>query len=190
MPRIFSEEDRKIIHSKLINIGLDSLRTKGYREISLDDVTAKAGIAKGTFYNFFPSKERYFYEIMQKIKEDNRVELRELLAEGMPKKEKLEAYFYKRYTCNNTVYSYFTAEEISRIMRTIPQDDPDNDSVEFARDLLVSLEERKTDFKPEVVVNLCNVLALASTNQDLLEKTGYEETIRVLVKALADYLYG
>ena len=60
MPKIFSEKDREIIRNKLLEIGQESLKQKNYRDISLDDVTAKAGIAKGTFYNFFPSKELYF----------------------------------------------------------------------------------------------------------------------------------
>lgn len=66
MPKIFSEKDRQIIRDKLLEIGQESLKQKSYRDISLDEVTAKAGIAKGTFYNFFSSKELYFYEIMQK----------------------------------------------------------------------------------------------------------------------------
>lgn len=188
MPKIFSEKDREIIHNKLLEIGQECLKRKSYRDISLDDVTAKAGIAKGTFYNFFSSKELYFYEIMQKIKEDNRRELRELTAGGPPKREQVENCLYRRYTSECTVYDYFTTEEINRIMRTIPDEEMENDSVAFANQLLVHLG-RNADCKPEVVVNLCNVLAMTSANKKLLEPEGYQETVKVLVRALVDYLY-
>lgn len=188
MPKIFSEKDREIIRNKLLEIGQESLKRKSYRDISLDDVTAKAGIAKGTFYNFFSSKELYFYEIMQKIKEDNRKELRELAAGGLPKREQVESCLYRRYTSKCTVYDYFTVEEMNRIMRTIPDEEMENDSVAFANQLLEHLGEH-TECKPEVVVNLCNVLAMTSANRKLLEPEGYQETVRVLVRALVDYLF-
>lgn len=189
MPKIFSESDRQVIRAKLLEIGLESLKQKSYRDISLDDVTAKAGIAKGTFYNFFSSKELYFYEIMQRIKEDNRKELRELTAGGLPKREQVERCLYRRYTSKRTVYDYFTTGEINRIMRTIPNEEMDNDSVVFANRLIEHMGEH-AGCKPEVVVNLCNVLAMASANRKLLEPEGYLETVRVLVKALVDYLFG
>lgn len=39
MPKIFSEEDRKVIHNKLLYSGLQLLETKSYKSISLDEVT-------------------------------------------------------------------------------------------------------------------------------------------------------
>lgn len=64
----------------------------------------------------------------------------------------------------------------------------ENDSVAFANQLLEHLGEH-TECKPEVVVKLCNVLAMTSANRKLLESEGYQETVRVLVKALVDYLF-
>ena len=64
MPKVFTEQDRDIIRAKLLEAGLTRLEYKGYGSISIDEVAAEVGIAKGTFYSFFSSKELYFLELI------------------------------------------------------------------------------------------------------------------------------
>ena len=78
MPRIFSEEDREIIKGKMLDAGTSLLEHKRYKNISVEEIAMEVGVAKGTFYNFYPSKEQFFYELMQQIKEKKRECLRAL----------------------------------------------------------------------------------------------------------------
>lgn len=188
MPRIFSEEDRSIIKNKMISEGIAQLATKSYKSISLDEITASVGIAKGTFYNFFSSKEHFFYEVMQQIKEDNRVELYALIEQGCPSKERVYACLSNRYLNKKTVYHYFTLDEMKLILRRIPEGDYKNDSTQFAEILLEKMGIQKKNVS-EVVVNLFHVLAMTASNRNLLESKAYEETISVLCHALTDYIY-
>lgn len=188
MPRLFSDEDRNIIRSKMISEGIERLSTMNYKSISLDDITAAVGIAKGTFYNFFSSKEHFFYEIMQQIKEDNRVELLALAEPGCPSKEQIYTCLSDRYLNKKTVYHYFTIDEMKLILRRIPEGDYKNDSTQFAELLLEKMGIQKENVS-EVVVNLFNVLAMTASNRSLLESRAYEETISVLCHALTDYIY-
>ena len=57
MPRIFSEADRGAIRQSLIEAGRESFLRHGLRKTSVEELARSAGIAKGTFYNFFASKE-------------------------------------------------------------------------------------------------------------------------------------
>ena len=57
MPRIFSEADRETIRRTLIDQGKKAFLRFGIRKTIIDELAAAAGIAKGTFYNFFESKE-------------------------------------------------------------------------------------------------------------------------------------
>lgn len=190
MPKIFTDQDREVIRRKLLEAGRSALETRSCRDISLDDITACVGIAKGTFYHFFPSKEQFFYEVMQQIKEENRVELRELVRTAPLAKADVERCLYHRYTHVKTVYDYFTTEEMTRIMRKIPESAAVNDSVEFAELLCGQAAIRSDSVRPDVIVSLCNVLALASSHRAMLEPGTYEETVRVLCGALADYMFG
>lgn len=43
---------------RLLNASLQLFREKGYAQTKVSDITRAAGVAKGTFFNYFPTKER------------------------------------------------------------------------------------------------------------------------------------
>ncbi len=63
MPR-FSEKEKEIIKNKLFEEGERLFTAYGIKKVSIDELVQAAGIAKGSFYSFFPSKEHLFMEIM------------------------------------------------------------------------------------------------------------------------------
>lgn len=188
MPKIFSEQEREIIRMKLINAGMEELENKSYRNIAVDCLAAEVGIAKGTFYNFFPSKEAYFYAVMQFVKEKNRNELKELLLREKIQKDEIVSCLYHRYTKIKTVYDYFSPEEIKIIVRKLPNSDEADDSVEFAEWICENLSVSDKEKKAKVIVNMCNIMAMAASNRDMLEPCAYEETIFIFCNAIADYI--
>ena len=190
MPKIFNEQEREVIRCKLLDAGIEILAKKRYRDIAIDEITAEVGIAKGTFYNFFPSKEVFFYEIMQLIKERNRDSLKGLICGEQPTKEDVINCLYYRYTQLKTVYDYFTPEEMKLIVRKLPNGDSQNDSVEFAEFICKHLTEIGADKQAAVIVDMCNMLALAASNRSLFEPDGYEQAIRIFCNAMAEYIFG
>lgn len=48
---------------KLITAGLELIKEKGFDAINVEDITKKAGVAKGTFYIYFKHKEDIVMEI-------------------------------------------------------------------------------------------------------------------------------
>lgn len=188
MPKIFSEQEREIIRMKLINAGMEELENKSYRNIAVDSLAAEVGIAKGTFYNFFPSKEAYFYAVMQFVKEKNRNELKELLLCEKIQKDEIVSCLYHRYTKIKTVYDYFSPEEIKIIVRKLPDSDGADDSVEFAEWICENLSVSDKEKKAKIIVNMCNIMAMAASNRDMLEPCAYEETIFIFCNAIADYI--
>ena len=189
MPKIFSEQEREVIRRKLLDAGIEILAKKNYRDIAIDEITAEVGIAKGTFYNFFPSKEIFFYEIMQLIKERNRDSLRSLICGEQPTKEDVINCLYYRYTQLKTVYDYFTPEEMKLIVRKLPNGDSQNDSVEFAGFICKHLTGTDADEQAAAIVDMCNILALAASNRSLFEQEGYEQAVRVFCNAMAEYIF-
>ena len=189
MPKIFSEEDRDSIRKNLLENGRAMLEKKSYKDISVAEIAEESGIAKGTFYNFFGSKEEFFYEVMLLIRDNNRNEL--LKAAEAPSREVLYKVLYKRYTTTKTVYDYFTPEEMKIIFRRLPEKmrEADENSVELAQKL-ISVCTGSKNVKAEVVVNLMNIAASASANREFLIEKHYRETVSVLANAIADYIYG
>lgn len=189
MPKIFSEQEREIIRMKLLNAGIEELENKSYRNIAVDSLAAKVGIAKGTFYNFFPSKEAYFYAVMQFVKDKNRNELKELLFGEKVQKDEIAACLYHRYTKIKTVYDYFSPEEMKIIVRKLPNGDEADDSVEFAEWICGKLSVSEKEKKAKIIVNMCNIMAMAASNRDMLEPCAYEETILIFCNTIADYIF-
>lgn len=126
---------------------------------------------------------------MQFIKERNRSELKKLLlCEKVQKKEAVDC-LYHRYTKMKTVYDYFSPEEMKIIMRKLPDGDKEDDSVEFAEWICENFSVSEKEKKAKVIVNMCNIMALAASNRDMLQPCAYEETIRIFCNAIADYIF-
>jgi len=49
--------------AKILVSGKELFSTQGFKETSVADITKKAGIATGTFYLYYPSKDELFMEI-------------------------------------------------------------------------------------------------------------------------------
>jgi len=66
MPK-FSDSERAIIHEKLLTEGERLFIRHGLRKVTVDDLVNCTGIAKGSFYAFYKSKEHLYAEILFSI---------------------------------------------------------------------------------------------------------------------------
>lgn len=53
-------EDKKTL---IYDCAKELFREKGFKDTNISEVTKKAGMAVGTFYNYYPSKEKLFMDI-------------------------------------------------------------------------------------------------------------------------------
>ena len=63
MPKGFTEDERARIHERLLEVGQQHFRRFGLRRTNIGELAAAAGIGKGSFYLFFPSKEALFLAV-------------------------------------------------------------------------------------------------------------------------------
>ncbi|KPU44438.1 DNA-binding transcriptional repressor AcrR [Oxobacter pfennigii] len=63
MPR-FSEAEKEIIKQKLLSEAERLFTVYGIKKVSIDELVQATGIAKGSFYSFYSSKEQLFIEIV------------------------------------------------------------------------------------------------------------------------------
>ena len=67
MPRAFSERERGVIQERLRAAGRDAFRAQGLRRTSVEELVRAAGISKGAFYLFYPSKEALFFDVLERF---------------------------------------------------------------------------------------------------------------------------
>ncbi len=51
------KQQREQVKEVILNTAIALFKEKGYDKVSVDEITKKVGVAKGTFYNFFSSKK-------------------------------------------------------------------------------------------------------------------------------------
>lgn len=61
-------------HNKeeILDIGYDVIRRNGYHNVGINQILKEAGIPKGSFYNFFESKEDFAQQVVKRYGENNR----------------------------------------------------------------------------------------------------------------------
>ena len=70
MPKTYSEEERAQIIAKLKQEANLLMQEKGVKKTTVDELVARVGIPKGTFYLFYPSKEMLLFDVSQDFHEE------------------------------------------------------------------------------------------------------------------------
>jgi AcrR family transcriptional regulator len=65
VPKAFEDDERARIREGLLREGMAQFERNGVRNARIEDVCRAVGIAKGSFYAFFPSKEELFMTIVE-----------------------------------------------------------------------------------------------------------------------------
>ncbi len=82
---------------KLITAGLELIKENGFDAINVEDITKKAGVAKGTFYIYFKRKEDIVLEISRAPFIEIAQELQDM--QNLKIVEKLCHYFHRFMEC-------------------------------------------------------------------------------------------
>ena len=65
MAKAFTEQEADIILQNLKASARRYAASQGVRKTTVDELAQEAGISKGAFYKFYPSKEMLFFEILE-----------------------------------------------------------------------------------------------------------------------------
>ncbi|MFH1853134.1 MAG: TetR/AcrR family transcriptional regulator [Candidatus Neomarinimicrobiota bacterium] len=65
MVKSFEPQVRERIRQDLLEKGRELFAIYGLKKTSVEDIATRVGISKGSFYNFFRSKEELFFEIVE-----------------------------------------------------------------------------------------------------------------------------
>lgn len=56
-------EKAKQTRERIIHVAMDLFRQKSFKDVSVEDITKQSGVAKGTFYTYFPTKESIIFAL-------------------------------------------------------------------------------------------------------------------------------
>jgi AcrR family transcriptional regulator len=70
MPKPLSERERAYIKDRLVEEAKTCLALTGIRKTTVDELVRRVNIPKGTFYLFYESKERLFFDAFRALHDD------------------------------------------------------------------------------------------------------------------------
>src|SRR6202161_2131370 len=83
---------RQNTREQIVKAGLKCLLERGYNGVGVQDITATAGVPKGSFYNHFDSKEALGAEIVERYGADT-TRRQVLLDKSLPALARLRGHF-------------------------------------------------------------------------------------------------
>ncbi|MBQ8959902.1 MAG: TetR/AcrR family transcriptional regulator [Ruminococcus sp.] len=178
-PKIFSAAEKQRLKESMFFAGLELLKELGMTHMSVEKITAAAGIGKSTFYNFFLSKEDFVLQLI----EFNRSRFWRAVAEMLGDREKLTVSEGKQVlrgiiNNNDSVYQYLTPEDEQKLADAMPDKgaaDIDEETETLKR-LFAMFEGVRPDPDHAVISNLLKILALTAESKALLHESGYQRT--------------
>ncbi len=194
MPDHFSPEDKRLIRSRLLEHAAALFAAKGAKAVKVADIVKAAGIAKGSFYAFFPSKEALLAEILDSIERSEREALLySLAALESPTPEAVGTLILaslRRASAHPLLMAVFKDEAFNAVFRSLPEESKDHlvsADVAFAAQVIGLLGDRGllAAVSPEVAAGLFKCLFLAISAPDEIGRAAYAETVDRLSAAVA-----
>ena len=191
MPQIFDKIGREKVREQLLETGFQLIKQYGLRKTSVADIAKKAGIATGTFYNFFSSKEEFVYQLVLYKRSFVKNSFQEITADGKADKEAFRQFLRKIYLADNDVFEYLSESEVEMLKARWPEEywkNQGNDSV-TSQWLLSNLEGVSPDCDWKVFTNLNKSISLIRHSRQRLHQDVYEETLDVLIDAIIRFVF-
>ncbi|MFC4597219.1 TetR/AcrR family transcriptional regulator [Cohnella hongkongensis] len=197
MPRKFDPDEKSRIQRKLLEAGRSLFAKYGFKKTNVGELAKAAGIASGTFYLFYRSKEELFFELMEEEERSIQQAVLARLENASESKDAIRLLFkegFRLMTESPILREVLLPEQLEAVMRKLP---PEKMERNYAMDVrkLSPLIRRwqedgalRADMSPEIIVSMLRSLLLLSLHKQTIGESVYEATMEALIGAVADGL--
>ncbi|MGB9980027.1 TetR/AcrR family transcriptional regulator [Methanobacterium sp.] len=196
MPKTFTEKEKKLIKNILIQEGRELFSKYGLRKTSITELTKAAGIAQGTFYNFFDSKEELYFEIIELEQFKSEQFLENIVKSSHSSKESLRKIIkgiFELFEINPIIHRLYESRDYELMVRKLPPEKLENHNKDDAVRVLNFIMDMQQgneliDARPEVIAGLLRAITMLYFHQDEIGRDIYPEVINLLAEIVADGL--
>ena len=190
MGSAFTTEEQQLIRQDLKKAARKYLPIMGMKKTSLDQLIAEAGISKGAFYKFYPTKEHLFFEIMEDIHEELYSEVREILRNSkLPTaQERLEnALLFTYQKLNATSVFTFMINELPYVVRKLGPDILEKHNVDDSTSITSLLDEAgiHLNYSPDFVSNLIRTIIMIPQKNPMVDQQHMDEVVHFLIHTIS-----
>ena len=193
MPNAFTEEESKRIRQELILAGIRLSKELGVQRMSVEKLTAAVGIAKGSFYLFFGSKEDFILEVAAYASE----ETQKMLLKKLNGRTQMSAHefmeFFNEYLHSDLdLMNGLTVSDFYWLKNHIKKQvlfDPDM-QIKTAQFWLSLISDVREDVDTGTFVNLIKSIYAIREHSDTMVTASLENSVRILLHTIEIYISG
>lgn len=193
MPEAFSKEKQEEIREQLFHTGIRLSRTLGVQRMTVSKLTAACGIAKGSFYSFYKSKEEFILALVEWADKKTEEMLDRKLAgrRQMSTHEFFEffrEFLYSEYDLMNGM----TVDDFLWLKTHMAEADlfnVDRQSEEMYEWLML-IDDVRDDIDIGTVVNLIKSIYAMREHRDTLVEQSLDNSIEMVLRMLEIYISG
>jgi len=189
MPKIISDEEKKLTKEALQRASIELIKSKGLRHVTVSDLTKNAGMAKGSFYAYYPTKEEALYEAI-KISEQKGFEVAmNLNFEVGDFRENVEKALFDIYLAPDSLALYLPPEDFEHLLRKLPAEIREQEKAKSQNNFKQASElfGLQDDDMGTLAYLMDALQEVASLEQDY-GKNSKQKSLEILVRAIADFL--
>jgi AcrR family transcriptional regulator len=198
MPKGFSDSEKTIIHERLLQQGSRLFSAYGLKKTNVEEIAKAAGISKGAFYLFWPSKEALFMEVVEQTERNFRQDVLAVIdLPGPSPRARLVAVLQKAFSLWKTIpiLQFFTSADYEIITRRVAGEvvaEHLHNDHQFIDDLVLHCRQSGIPIQApaEQIGGLMYALFFTSLHEEDLQPGGLTGTLDTLVELVAAYCLG
>ena len=192
MPRALTEQEKCIQCQRLLDKGKAIVLSQGMRKVSVEEIAKAAGMAKGSFYQHFGSKEQFFVKLIENIHQQIFSQAEEIVRTGSNLRENRRGFLINLFYMPEIMFFTKNYHEINDLFMSMPDIESQSAKqmeVEMFEKLLLLAGIDTLKVKPGVVNNYLHILYLMM-GSDIMVEADLPETFECIMDSLISYIFG
>ena len=193
MATAFTTEEKEVIRKKLHKVAKECLQRYGVKKTTVDQMAAMVDISKGSFYNFYSSKEMLFFAVL----EEYQIGVMDRLTEQLGMEVKIDTNrlvqllydFYQDFRYS-FMYTIFKNHEMELLIRKLPKEAITNHHLIDDRMVkkIVSRINIRENVSVEIVSALFRTIAMTILHIEEIGEKQFDTTLKLVIQGVVEQI--
>ena len=193
MATAFTAEEKEVIRKKLHKVAKECLQRYGVKKTTVDQMAVMVDISKGSFYNFYSSKEMLFFAVL----EEYQIDVMDRLTEQLDMEAKIDTNrlvqllydFYQDFRYS-FMYTIFKNHEMELLIRKLPKEVITNHHLIDDRMVkkIVSRIDIRENVSVEIVSALFRTIAMTILHIEEIGEEQFDTTLKLVIQGIVEQI--
>ena len=189
MATAFTDKEKEVIRKKLQKAAKECLQRYGVRKTTVDQMVEMVDISKGSFYNFYSSKEMLFFTVL----EEYQIDIMNRLAEQLEQENQINTDRFVRLLYNfyqdfrySFVFTIFKNYEMELLIRKLPKEVITTHQLlddRMAEKILSRINIRES-VSVEIVSALFRTIAMSILHVEEIGEKQFDAVLKLLIQGM------